>query len=140
MHLQFTITIYIQLSALNLVSNLNIKPFGPSPLKLFVVYATIGQHSSKRPRNFCRFNKLTKNQQGSLITTCTKTYFKHADANGGSCARWFADNLMASVREKVALMDITKENLVNKFWQIKKQRKDEQEKNEMPLTLAYRQP
>ncbi len=35
MHLQFTFWIYIQLSALDLISNLNIKPFSPSPLKFF---------------------------------------------------------------------------------------------------------
>ena len=74
-------------------------------------------------------NELTKNLRESLITTCAKTYFKHVDTNGGSCARGFVDNLLASVREKAAL-DITKDDLVNEFWRIKKRRKDEQEGNE----------
>ena len=91
-------------------------------------------HSSKRPKNYRRFDELTKNLRESLITTCAKTYFKHVDANGGSCARGFVDNLLASVREKAALLDITKDDLVNKFRQIKKQQKDEQEKNETQVS------
>lgn len=69
-------------------------------------------HSSKRPKNYRRFDELTKNLRESLITTCAKTYFKHVDANGGSCARGFVDSLLTSVREKAVLLDITKDDLV----------------------------
>ena len=81
--------------------------------------------TNSRPREYRKFDPLTKSIRDATIKGCVNIYLNHVKENGGTCKRGFIQSIVATANEKASGLQITHDNIQNEVRKIKKTREEE---------------
>lgn len=86
----------------------------PPPLK---------KQRSSQPKEYRKFDPLTKTIRDAAIKGCVDIYLKHVKDNGGACKRGFLQSIVVTANEKASGLQITRDDIKNVVRRIEKEEK-----------------